>query len=1119
MSVILEKIDDAIIFDAEHIIMNYLKMNAFNQESLKGTNIQLSQNLISNFHINNSNQNYQKFATEYFSKLIQSSSAIDLLSQFIKSFPNSNLGLFSTILLNQNFIELSQILNNSPELFQKYKDNILSIFLSVLSKPRHPKILENISSCFSVLIIIGFQGQWTSAIDQLISAAKQLDINSENNLITALILGNIENIFNKLDEKIDRKSSKLILSLIDSYSTIINVYIDYLLKNAFSGEKGNFVNGILFKAFISILQSSKIYKINIIKIKGFLDFLINCISYINIDNDFIVKICEVFDNAFNSNDNGLKYYYEKNPKKSDFIIFINNIIKNQDFMEISNCLKLIQNMTKYFINKYSNKIPNDEKDIQILFASCNIFNSILENYGYIFFIPDLDEIVQDIYNYFINLKIYKINQILFSSLSDLYSLTQSLDYKFENYSKEIIPDKMNKFLSFLYSIQNSILDNIKLTNGEINSINIEKDINSNKLFLNSYQLDKYINILLKDSIELDDKKEYLENSDEFFNDIYDIINSLFDGKDYCDKLCKYLLSSTENKDYITIDSIINIFNFLSFKIMNEYPDFIFNMIDFIFNKKDILFQSERFILQFIKLLYKNHIQIAKNNKCLNSIIVNLVLLAKKSEKLNQVIIILTNKLILTSYQCFKLNNDDNTFMQNINSEKEIIGNIFNILSNYLMEKLLILDPIFLYKLIEAFYNSLFYTVALNINNIESIIEVSEKLIKEANQILYLNNNNHNENINKYIFIILCITKNIGKEKKEILFNLLNKTESNGDIKQEKYFTNIQNNILNIIDSNKANNYNNDVINNIISLNNSFISIFMDKTIHYFDFFNQIITLVLSINKKYPKIFNLTLNLYTQIMTYNVNTDKYNDITKIGFDVLNSINILYGIIKNQDDIIYLANKQTEFLILYMQRSSDFIKNLNNNEVFFKTFANILNIFEQSNQKDFSINLINLIKFLIDFSNNNNIFQNILKEKFMAQIIKTIITHIQYFNATYQKCMTNSFLILINCINSIFEEKLYNALFEIYNDRQIIDIILKYLKEIKNNNKYSRNNEKIKEFMNSLNQIYHGTNKTKYEFIEKYELEINSIIESNNNNNNAQTIKVKPNYQIYMDLNFK
>ena len=203
---------------------------------------------------------------------------------------------------------------------------------------------------------------------------------------------------------------------------------------------------------------------------------------------------------------------------------------------------------------------------------------------------------------------------------------------------------------------------------------------------------------------------------------------------------------------------------------------------------------------------------------------------------------------------------------------------------------------------------------------------------------------------------------------------------------------------------------------------------------------------------------------------------------------------------------------------MQRSSDFIKNLNNNEVFFKTFANILNIFEQSNQKDFSINLINFIKFLIDFSNNNNIFQNILKEKFMVQIIKTIITHIQYFNATYQKCMTNSFLILINCINSIFEEKLYNGLFEIYNDRQIIDIILKYLKEIKNNNKYSRNNEKIKEFMNSLNQIYHGTNKTKYEFIEKYELEINSIIESNNNNN-AQTIKVKPNDQIYMDLNFK
>ena len=98
-----------------------------------------------------------------------------------------------------------------------------------------------------------------------------------------------------------------------------------------------------------------------------------------------------------------------------------------------------------------------------------------------------------------------------------------------------------------------------------------------------------------------------------------------------------------------------------------------------------------------------------------------------------------------------------------------------------MEKLSTLDHIFLYKLIDTFYNSLFYTVALNINNIESINTVSEKLIKESEKILYINNNS-DENIMKYIFIIWSITKNIGKEKKDILFNLLNKNELNNDNK-------------------------------------------------------------------------------------------------------------------------------------------------------------------------------------------------------------------------------------------------------------------------------------------------------------------------------------------------
>ena len=299
------------------------------------------------------------------------------------------------------------------------------------------------------------------------------------------------------------------------------------------------------------------------------------------------------------------------------------------------------------------------------------------------------------------------------------------------------------------------------------------------------------------------------------------------------------------------------------------------------------------------------------------------------------------------------------------------------------------------------------------------------------------------------------------------------------------------------------------------LNNSLISILMDKAIIYFDYFNKIISLIISMNQKYPKIFSLTLNLYNQIMTYNINTDKYNDITKIGFDILNSINSIYNNIKNENDFIYLANKQSEFIILYMQKSAYFINNLNNNDIFVKALENIMNIFDKSNHKEFSINFINLIKLLMDFSvkNNDKNFQNLLKYKFIDNIIFIIINHIQYFDVTYQKCLQNSFNILLSCIDSIFEENLCSVFNQIYKDTQLIEKIINYLKCVKSVSKV--NDKKIKEFMTDFNELYHATDKKKYDFIEKYEEEINNM-RNGNMNNNTQTIKINMNSQIYMDL---
>ena len=53
------------------------------------------------------------------------------------------------------------------------------------------------------------------------------------------------------------------------------------------------------------------------------------------------------------------------------------------------------------------------------------------------------------------------------------------------------------------------------------------------------------------------------------------------------------------------------------------------------------------------------------------------------------------------------------------------------------------------------------------------------------------------------------------------------------------------------------------------------------------------------------------------------------------------------------------------------------------------------------------------------------------------------------------------------------------------------------------------------MNDLNGLYQGTDKTKYEFIEKYSSELNNY-KSGNINNITQTIKVNPNSQMYLNL---
>ena len=1116
MNPTIGRLDNELIFDIEHILMNYFKMNNFNSNCLKDTNIQISQNNAQNIQNPNLLSNSNEFATNYFLTLTKKENAINFLKPIISSYPNSEIALFLTVILNQHVIEISQDLNISPELFQKYKTDILSLYHEVLRKQRKAKLLENISASITVLIIIGFQGQWCNGIDQLLSAAKENNGNTENNLIAALILSNVDNIYTKIEDKIENKSSNLILNLFDTYSVVINEYIKFLIQNTFSGKPESYVNGDLYKAFIGIILCSKYFKINVIKIHGFLEFIINNIFYVDINQDFIMQICELFDTAFVSLPNDkLKYNYNSF-KLNDFIKFIQEIPKNEDFQEIIKCIKLIDNMKNFYKGKNINEIKNNPKDMQILFASCNIFNSICENYGYIFLIPELDTIIQDIFSYFINLPISKINQLLLSSLNDLYALCQN-NYKFENYDINIRQEKMKLFNNFLYMIQNSVLQYMILSNEELNNFNVK--LNNKNIFLNSVNFNKFVDAILKMNINDDEKIDLIENCDEFYNNLFDIINNFFSGKDYCDKLLEFFKISKNNQDFSTIYGLMNIFNVLYFGIINYYPDTFYNLLDYIFQNKEIFFQSKRLIFQFLDLLYKIYVNIAKNKRYLNlvleTLLNNAIIKNLNCEIINEAIIILINKLVLTSYQTYKLNEDEDDLKQKLTNEenKTALNNIFNILSQFLLENLKTINHFYLYKLIDAFYHSLFLNITLNIANKDSIYSASEKLFYEANQ-MYSNANKNSDYIIKYLYIIWTILKNVGKENIDALFNLLDNKNDPSYNPPLSYLANIQKNILNIINLSNNVNFNQNMINSVILILNSLISLLKEKAIAYFDYFNQIISLILSMNPKYVKIYSLTYNLYTQICNYNQNSEKYNMISQIGFDILNSINIVYNNIQGEDETVYLANKQLEFLIIYIQKSPYFINNLNK-EIFIQTLNNIINIFDKTNYVEFSINFMNFFKIISDLSINSNVFESLLKNNFVEKLIKTIIGHIQYFNASYTKCAQNCFEIFKNCIKGGIVEKFQIALNDIYNDKQLIEVIIKYVNYLNNfmNAKKTVTYKKISEFISDLSELYYAKKKKRSEFVKKYENELNNTLD---NEVNIKKIKVDINMPIYNDL---
>ena len=1104
-SIEITSIDDELIYDTEHILMNYLKMLSFSKNCFVDTNITISPSILNANLPQELIQKYNQFSTKYFTLLLTYDNAIDVLSPLISNYPNSELGLFLSTILNKHMIDISLSLDNSKDKFEKYKNYLLNIYHSILKSNPKQKLLESICSSIAILIIIGIYEYWTNGLEQLIAAAKDNNGGDLSNiLMTTLIISNINDIFEKLKDKLPARKKDSIINTILSYSDIIKEFTNFLISGAFSGPKENFVNSSIFKAFIGIVQSFKYFNINIIKIHGFLDFLINCISYLDVNRDLILQICDIFENAFSDKSN-VGLIFETNYSIGFFANFLDNVTKFSDFQEIKKCIELIMNVKNYYSKKNINEIKTNQKDIQILFASCNIFSSLCDNFYYIFFIPEIDTIIQDIFFYFINLPIYSISQILLNSLSKI-SFFIHRGYKFNNYStdKELYNNKCQSFKIFLYNIHNSVFQNMKLSSmDEYNNLKFD-----NLPQINNIKLEKYIYEVLKESIYDDEKINYIIEATEFYEYFYDIMNDIYGIKDFCDKLCQFLMNAINNRDLISIDCILLIFNKIGNTFNNEMPDFIFNLIDFVLNSNNIqnanLLNNIRFCLLFVRLLYIMRVYISKNIKYVSKIITHLIRQQYKDEVMNFLIIVFINKLIATSYQNFKNNNP-----KVCEEDKNYLMDVFNVLSQNLVDNITKMPNNYLIKMIDCIFISCFYNIYLKFLDTNVLYNISEKLFKDANIIFNMAFNARDNKIElymKYLYIIFSIVKNIGTEKAQLLFELYNQKDPNPNKVNDNnnnvtYFDNINNNIIKIINncSENAQNFDNNVINSVILLCNAMIKPLKGKTSNYYTIFSNILLLIRQLNPSNIKELDLAISLYKNILTYCKNTPIFTEISDKCITELNIINSKFNYVKKEDDYALLCKKICDFILIYFPDFSDKFnkicdKDNNINSIFFFSFNELINAYEKNDNEDYNYSFCNLIKSLCD---NNYIFNGFIKGN-IIRLTTALIAHLKDFKSGINNCIPLYFMILKYFCSGAQKEFLC-SLNRIFNDdKDIIISIMTYLQNI-NYHDYNKLEYEIKKsniaFIKELGELFYAVDTKKNEFVHKYMAFVDNLKKSN------------------------
>nr|AKC35206.1 DNA-directed RNA polymberase subunit beta [Ulva sp. UNA00071828] len=780
------------------------------------------------------------------------------------------------------------------------------------------------------------------------------------------------------------------------YKSIIKYNNFYIFKTPF--------NFILTDLFIinnkTVLNFFKSIRINNFNLKYETLFILKNLKYkyyFNYDLKIKNKILKNNKKFFISN---LKNFSNHNNIKQ--ILNKSNNLKI-DFFELNYNNNNKTKIISYFYNKSGinineNNLFNDLENFYSISNSVEIFNNFNKNPSYLFF-------NNSSLNFFILAIFYKL---LYKKLNNTYNkiekklINKYITFNAIKYNSNKIENTFKLYLNKksliwpFYFLNNNIKTNINLLN-----IDKKLDIKKYNLFLNFFSNNIIIfyknikifqnsnnNILLKINKDfLEQKNILIYNKILLNNNIYLIKSNLYNSNNF-----NYLFLSFFEKYKIDLNYF--------YKIQDDF----FNKSFLLFNKNNIIKNKKLIFKKNYFIYFKNKQKLFYLNNKLKKVYLNnnsYDLFYSEKLFLNKFFIksIFFNISYISIIFYFLLNN--NLKINNLIKSKTNLKNLLlkNNKSKINKQKILYLKKEIIYFYFSTYISS-FLSSNFKINFYKNDNFTKKEKININNDIKY--------NLIFFNITFLEFLKNINISI-NIFYNFLNKFNNNEiyiiNKKLKKYF------------------FVSFSINNLISYNNIFISLFYNKSLKLdplllFKYNNY---KKLNILNYFSSLFDkkiLNLNLQINKTYFFLNKKNKFNISIIWFSKSNKLKNKYKLI-NKTDFKYYTNNSFK------------IKNNFNFKIF--TLYNYSNF---NNNKDFNNNNKFKSYFFISlfFNRPYLLSKNFISDYF---IIKENITKLQIINTKNINYKLNFLYLLFNNklknkINSFYSEKLLNTKINISNN---------------------------------------------------------------------------------------